>query len=125
MIVTLHEVVTAQLRVDAGQGGELGHGDLLLPDEAGELCVDVGGLTELTVVAQGVEQLGQTLQLGYPVAWVLLVQPSQDVDAGSVHRRSCRVPASLAQEAAEVETELQGLAGVGDLDLVVSGGAEF
>ena len=54
--------------------------------------VDVAGLPELTVVAQGVEQLGQTLQLDKLVAGLGGAHAPQDVDTGPVHHGSCWIP---------------------------------
>ena len=47
--------------------------------------VDVAGLPELAVVAQGVEQLGQTLQLDKLVAGLRGAHAPQDVNTGPVH----------------------------------------
>ena len=57
MVVALDKVVAAELIVDAGQVGVGLAGDALLPGEVGQLAVDGGGLCELAIAAQGVEQL--------------------------------------------------------------------
>ena len=57
MVVALDKVVAAELIVDAGQVGVGLASDALLPGEVGQLAVDGGGLCELAIAAQGVEQL--------------------------------------------------------------------
>ena len=81
----LHEVVTAELGVNVGKVGVGGDGEALVPDIGGQLVVDVAGLPELAVVAQGVEQLGQTLQLDKLVAGLGGAHAPQDVNTGPVH----------------------------------------
>lgn len=46
VVVALHEVVTAQLGVDVGQVGILGRGDVVVPQVAGQLRVNITRLAE-------------------------------------------------------------------------------
>ena len=92
MTVYLHEVVTATLCVNIGQVGVGGDGQVLVPHIGGELSVDVARLTELTVVAQRVEQLGQTLQLDELVAGLCGAEAPKNVDTGPVHNCGRGVP---------------------------------
>ena len=103
MVVALHKMIAAELRVDVRQVGVGGGGEALVPHEAGQLGVDITRLTELAVVGEGVEQLGEALQLHEQVAGLVLVQPPQNVDTGAVNHCGRRVPSSLAQKSAQIE----------------------
>ena len=72
VVVTLDKVMAAELIVDAGEVGVGLDGDGLVPGELGQLCVHSGGLRELTITAQRVQQLGQGFQLHKYITWLPL-----------------------------------------------------
>ena len=80
---------------------------------------------ELTVAAERVQQLRETLKLDEHVPIVALVQSPQNVDTGSVDIGGGWIPACLTKETSKVESQLQGLACVGEGYVVVVGRREF
>jgi hypothetical protein len=100
--------MAGELVVDGGEVWVELVGDGALAQELQQLLGQQGGLGEAAVGGEGVQQLGEDLELAAEVAGLGLVEPAEDGEPGAVDGGGGRVPARLAQEPAQGEPSLQG-----------------